>query len=75
MANIFDMEFWIKKGLESPLTLTGEAVVRPGLPSIKVTVLAKTPSGSGDKGGGWGLGVVFMSLAGIGRSGGVSVGF
>lgn len=71
------MEFWVKKGLESPLTLRGKAVVRPGLPSVEVTVLAKTPSGSGDKGGGggWGLGVAFMSLAGIGRGGGVSVGF
>lgn len=75
MVNIFDMEFWIKKGMESPLTLRGEAVVRPGLPSVKVTVLAKTPSGSGDKGGGGGLGVVFVSLAGIGSSGGVLVGF
>lgn len=70
------MEFRIKKGPESPLTLRGKAVVRPGLPSVEVTVLAKTPSGSGDKGGGgWGLGVVFMSSAGIGRRGGASAGF
>lgn len=66
MANFFDIELWVKKDLESLLTLRGEAVVRPRLASIGVTKFAKTTSGSGDRVGGrggvqWGLGMVFMN--------------